>query len=139
MNKGRISPWRCALPFALHPPILCVSGQSLRTCVHGRYARTQEKGKVLAYRGVLSAGGMVYSAQQIGIYEIGGIDIIMWNELGISGGTAIVILIALYFVIKWAVKNGIKEAYSAITGKKTDEDIKNEKELKELGLDSENQ
>ena len=66
-------------------------------------------------------------------------DIIMWNELGISGGTAIVILIALYFVIKWAVKNGIKEAYSAITGKKTDEDIKNEKELKELGLDSENQ
>ena len=27
----------------------------------------------------------------------------MWNELGISGGTAIVILIALYFVIKWAV------------------------------------
>ena len=28
----------------------------------------------------------------------------MWNELGISGGTAIVILIALYFVIKWAVK-----------------------------------
>ena len=63
----------------------------------------------------------------------------MWNELGISGGTAIVILIALYFVIKWAVKNGIKEAYSAITGKKTDEDIQNEKELKELGLDSEDQ
>ena len=30
----------------------------------------------------------------------------MWNELGISGGTAIIILIALYFVIKWAVKNG---------------------------------
>ena len=54
----------------------------------------------------------------------------MWNELGISGGTAIVILIALYFVIKWAVKNGIKEAYSAITGKKTVEDIQNEKELK---------
>ena len=48
-------------------------------------------------------------------------------------------LIALYFVIKWAVKNGIKEASSAITGKKTDEDIQNEKELKELGLDSEDQ
>ena len=30
---------------------------------------------------------------------------IMWNELGLSGGTAIIILIALYFVIKWAVKN----------------------------------
>ena len=64
---------------------------------------------------------------------------IMWNELGISGGTAIVILIALYFVIKWAVRNGIKEAYRAITGEKTDEDIQNEEELKELGLDSEDQ
>ena len=63
----------------------------------------------------------------------------MWNELGISGGTAIIILIVLYFVIKWAVKNGIKEAYSAITGEKTDEDIQNEKELKELGLDPEDQ
>ena len=62
---------------------------------------------------------------------------IMWNELGISGGTAIVILIALYSVIKWAVKNGIKEAYSAITGKKTDDDVRNEKELKELGFESE--
>ena len=38
-------------------------------------------------------------ATEIEIYEIGGIDIIMWNELGISGGTAIVILIALYFVL----------------------------------------
>ena len=64
---------------------------------------------------------------------------IMWNKLGISGGTAIVILIALYFVIKLAVKNGIKEAYSAITGKKkkTDEDVRNEKELKELGFELE--
>ena len=48
-------------------------------------------------------------------------------------------MIALYFVIKWAVKNGIKEAYRAITGKKTDEDIQNEKELEELGLDSKDQ
>ena len=38
-----------------------------------------------------------------------------------------------------SLSNGIKEAYSAITGKKTDEDIQNEKELKELGLDSEDQ
>lgn len=58
----------------------------------------------------------------------------MWNELGISAGTTIIILIALYFVIKWAVKNGIKEAYSAITGKNTAEDIQNEKDLKELGF-----
>ena len=50
----------------------------------------------------------------------------MWNELGISGGTAIVILIALYFVIKWAVKNGVKEAYKDITGKKPVEDEINE-------------
>ena len=61
----------------------------------------------------------------------------MWNELGLSGGTAIIILIALYFVIKWAVKNGIKEAYSAITGKKTEGDVRNEKELKELGFELE--
>ena len=27
----------------------------------------------------------------------------MWEELGISGGTAIIILIALYFIVKWAV------------------------------------
>lgn len=59
----------------------------------------------------------------------------MWDELGISSGTAVLILIALYFVIKWAVKNGIKEAYSAITGKKADDDIRNEIDLKELGLD----
>ena len=64
---------------------------------------------------------------------------IMWNELGISGGTAIVILIALYFVIKWAVKNGIKEAYRAITGEKTNEDLQNEKELEEFGSGSEDQ
>lgn len=63
----------------------------------------------------------------------------MWNELGISGGTAILILIALYYLIKWAVKNGIKEAYRAITGEKTNEDLQNEKELEELGSGSEDQ
>ena len=63
----------------------------------------------------------------------------MWNELGIRGGTAILILIALYYVIKWAVKNGIKEAYRAITGEKTNEDLQNEKELEELGSGSEDQ
>lgn len=53
----------------------------------------------------------------------------MWEELGISGGTAIIVLIAIYFVVKWAVKNGIKEAYKDITGKKPMEDVKLEKEL----------
>lgn len=46
----------------------------------------------------------------------------MWEELGTSGGTAIIILIAVYFVIKWSVKNGIKEAYRDITGRKLPED-----------------
>lgn len=35
----------------------------------------------------------------------------MWEELGISSGTAVIILIALYFVIKWGVKNGIKDYF----------------------------
>ena len=47
----------------------------------------------------------------------------MFQELGISAGTAIIILIALYFIIKWSVKNGIKEAYKDITGKKLTEDL----------------
>ena len=34
----------------------------------------------------------------------------MWDELGISGGTAIIILIALYFIIKWAVKRRSKRS-----------------------------
>ena len=56
----------------------------------------------------------------------------MLHELGISAGTAIFILIALYFVVKWAVKNGITEAYSAITGKETAEE---EKVREMLGLE----
>ena len=51
----------------------------------------------------------------------------MFEELGISFGTALIILIALYFIVKWAVKNGIKEAYKDITGKDTMEDIEAEK------------
>lgn len=42
----------------------------------------------------------------------------LWSELGISGGTAIIILIALYFVVKWAVKNGVSEAYQKIEKKR---------------------
>jgi hypothetical protein len=56
-------------------------------------------------------------------------EYIMLAELGISGGTAIIVLIVLYFIVKWAVKNGIKEAYEDITGKKPMEDIKLEKQL----------
>ncbi len=61
----------------------------------------------------------------------------MWEELGISGGTAIIILISLYFIIKWAVKNGIKQAYRDITGKETADDIKTNKIIKELRLEDE--
>lgn len=61
----------------------------------------------------------------------------MWEELGISGGTAIIILIALYFIIKWSVKNGIKQAYRDITGKETADDIKTNKIIKELQLEDE--
>ncbi|NSD21074.1 hypothetical protein G5B07_12935 [Fusicatenibacter saccharivorans] len=55
----------------------------------------------------------------------------MFQELGISAGTAIIILIALYFIIKWSVKNGIKEAYKDITGKKLTEDLELETLLEE--------
>ena len=51
----------------------------------------------------------------------------MWEELGISGGTALIVLAALYFIVKWAVKNGIKEAYRDTTGKKTKDDDELEK------------
>ena len=61
----------------------------------------------------------------------------MFEELGISFGTALIILIALYFIIKWAVKNGIKEAYTDITGKETAEDIETDKLCEELGLNEE--
>ena len=36
------------------------------------------------------------------------------------------ILLALYFIVKWAVKNGIKEAYRDIKGKVTADDIETE-------------
>lgn len=58
----------------------------------------------------------------------------MWEELGISGGTAIIILVALYFIIKWAVKNGVKAAYKDITGKETADDLKTKEIIEELQL-----
>lgn len=51
----------------------------------------------------------------------------MWEELGISGGTALIILAVLYFLVKWAVKNGVEEAYRNITGKQTFEDREEDK------------
>lgn len=54
----------------------------------------------------------------------------VWEELGVSGGTAIIVLIAFYFIIKWAVKNGMKEAYRDITGKNTADDLEMEAYIK---------
>ena len=57
----------------------------------------------------------------------------MLEELGISFGTGVILLIMLYFVVKWAVKNGVKEAWTDIAGEKTAE----EKEMEEY-FDSDN-
>ena len=61
----------------------------------------------------------------------------MFEELGISFGTVLIILLALYFMVKWAVKNGIKEAYRDITGKVTTENIEEEQIYDESNLNKE--
>ena len=61
----------------------------------------------------------------------------MFEELGISFDTAPIVLLALYFIVKWAVKNGIKEAYRDITGKVTTDDLVPEQICNELGLNEE--
>ena len=61
----------------------------------------------------------------------------MFEELGISFGPALIVLLALYFIVKWAVRNGIKEAYRDITGEVTTEDIEGEQISDELGIDEE--
>ncbi len=55
----------------------------------------------------------------------------MLKELGISGGTFIFCAIALYFIVKWAVKNAIIEAHSSITGEKTEDELEVEAMMKE--------
>lgn len=42
----------------------------------------------------------------------------LWNELGVSGGTALIVLCALYFVVKWAVRKGVMEAHARMAGEK---------------------
>lgn len=61
----------------------------------------------------------------------------MFEELGISFGTALIVLLTLYFIVKWAVKNGIKEAYRDITGKVTTENIEEEQIYDESNLNKE--
>lgn len=56
----------------------------------------------------------------------------LWQELGISAGTAIVVLAALYFVIKWAVKNGMMEACKKIEEKRARDNLKADKTVSDL-------
>lgn len=36
----------------------------------------------------------------------------MFEELGMRSGTFIILMILVYYIIKWAVKNGIREAFN---------------------------
>ena len=58
----------------------------------------------------------------------------MFDKFGIeiTIGTIIIVLLILYFIIKWAVKNGVKEAYDDITGKETYEDKEIRKQKEEI-------
>ena len=46
---------------------------------------------------------------------------LLWAQLGIDGITALIVLTALYFTVKWAVKSGIKEAVREMKAKTEDE------------------
>ncbi|NBJ94341.1 hypothetical protein D5281_17565 [bacterium 1xD42-62] len=61
----------------------------------------------------------------------------MWQELGISTGTAIIVLIALYFVVKWAVKNGMLEAYKKIEEKRARDNLKADKTVSDMKTERE--
>ena len=61
----------------------------------------------------------------------------MWQELGISTGTAIIVLIALYFVVKWAVKNGMLEAYKKIEEKRAQDNLKANKTVSDMKTEGE--
>ena len=61
----------------------------------------------------------------------------LWQELGISAGTAIVVLAALYFVIKWAVKNGMMEAYKKIEEKRARDNLKADKTVSDIKTEGE--
>ncbi len=95
MNKGRVSSWRWYPAFRA---LWRIWGQSLRTCVHGQYSRTQEKGEFLTYRGGLSAGGMIYLTRQIGIQ--GGSVMRTEKKSHRSRMDPIVVLVLIFAVLK---------------------------------------
>ena len=43
----------------------------------------------------------------------------LWAQLRVNGITVLLVLTALYFTVKWAVKNGVKEAFQEM--KETEE------------------
>ncbi len=55
----------------------------------------------------------------------------LWQDLGISGGTAIIVLIAMYFVIKWAVRNAIIEAEESLYKRKYGKELPETEEEEE--------
>ncbi len=61
----------------------------------------------------------------------------MWQKLGISMGTAIIVLIAFYFVVKWAVKNGMMEAYKKIEEKRARDNLKADKTVSDIKTEGE--
>ena len=61
----------------------------------------------------------------------------LWQELGVSAGTAIIVLTALYFVIKWAVKNGMMEAYKKIEEKRARDNLKADKTVSDIKTEGE--
>lgn len=61
----------------------------------------------------------------------------MWQKLGINMGTAIIVLIAFYFVVKWAVKNGMMEAYKKIEEKRARDNLKADKTVSDIKIEGE--
>ena len=61
----------------------------------------------------------------------------MWQKLGINMGTAIIVLIAFYFVVKWAVKNGMLEAYKKIEEKRARDNLKADKTVSDIKTEGE--
>ena len=45
----------------------------------------------------------------------------LWAQFRIDGITALIVLTALYFTVKWAVPSGIKEAVREMKAKTEDE------------------
>ena len=60
-----------------------------------------------------------------------------WQELGIITVTEIIVLIALYFVFKWAVKNGMLEAYKKIEEKRARDNLKADKTVSDIKTEGE--